>query len=139
MQEPAAKQDIVTTRAYHEGDKALVLASWLKGLYYGDSWFSLIPKDIFMKAYHALLERLLDAPGVEIKVACLKDDPEVILGYAVYTNTVLHWIFVKKSWRKIGIAKMVCPAELTAVTHLTDLGKQLLRNRPGVVFNPFAL
>lgn len=139
MQEPAAKQDIVTTRAYREADKAFILSTFLKGLYYGESWFSMIPKDRFMKVYHDLLESLLDAPGVEIKVACLKEDPEVILGYAVHTNTVLHWIFVKKAWRKIGIAKMVCPAELTAVTHLTDLGKQLLKTRVGVVFDPFLL
>lgn len=118
-------------------DKAFVMSTWLKGLYYGDSWFSLIPKDIFMKNYHPFLERLLDAPGMEITVAALAEDPDVIIGYSVYTGTTLHYIFCKKAWRGIGVARSLLPLNLTAVSHLTDLGRRLLPNLPGVVFNPF--
>lgn len=130
---------VIVARGYQEGDKPLILSTWLKGLYYGDSWFSLIPKDRFMKAYHAFLESLLEAPGVEVKLAVFKDDPDVIVGYAVYTNTVLHYVFVKKSWRGKGLAKFVVPEKLTAVTHLTDEGRQILKKHPGVFFDPFLL
>lgn len=130
--------ELITSRPYEPNDRAFILASWLKGMYYGDSWFSFIPKNIFMAAYHNFLERLLDAPGVEIKVACLKEDPQVILGYAVCANTVIHWVFVKKAWRGIGVAKMLLPERVSAVTHLTVVGKRLLQTKlPGAVFNPF--
>lgn len=131
--------DLITTRAYEANDRPFILASWLRGLFYGDSWFSLIPKDIFMAAYHHFLERLLDSPGVGIKVACLKEDSQVILGYCVYSNTVTHWLFVKKSWRNIGIARMLLPPQVSAATHLTKLGVKLLPKLTGAVFNPFLL
>lgn len=136
----SAGLELITTREWKpESDKAFVLATWLKNLYYSDSWFSLIPKDIFMQNYHTFLERLLDSPGVEVKVACLVEDPDVIIGYVAYTNTVAHYTFVKKSWRGIGVAKLLMPPKVTAVSHLTALGRKLLPKLPGAVFNPFAI
>lgn len=90
-----------------------------------------------MSTKHAALTALLESPGVEVRVSCLKEDPSVILGYAVYTNTVLHWVFCKQVWRRTGIATSIVPTKLTAVTHLTDLGKKLLKKRPEVHYNPF--
>lgn len=90
-----------------------------------------------MENYHKFLENLLTSPGVEIKVSCLKEDEDVILGYCVYSNTVMHWTFTKRAWRGIGVARSLSPANLTAVTHLTDVGKKILPKLPGVYFNPF--
>lgn len=131
------KKDLVTIRDSEPGDHNFVLATFLRGLYYGDSWFTMIPKSIFMDQYHAILEILINSPGVDIKVCCLKDDPEVILGYSIYSNTVLHFVYVKRSWRAIGIAKSLVPINISATTHLTDVGRKLLRDHPSVVFNPF--
>lgn len=130
--------ELITTRPWNpDTDTAFIMATWLKALFYGDSWFSLIPKDIFMSNYHAFLTRLLQAPGVEVTVACLVEDPDVIIGYGVTTNTVVHFLFVKKSWRKIGVAKLLLPKTISAVSHLTDLGRKLLPKLSGAVFNPF--
>jgi hypothetical protein len=136
------KQNLVAIRDFMpEEDRNFILASWLKGLYYGDSWFHEIPKHIFMQNYHALLERVL-SPGVaSVKVACLKDDPDVILGYAVLNpaGTALHWVFVKNRWRGIGIAKSLIPPSVSVVTHLTKVGLSILKKHPGVHFNPFVI
>ncbi len=134
----SAGLELITIRPWNpETDKAFVLSTILKGLYYGDSWFSLIPKDIFMQNYHPFLEKLLFSPGVDVNVACLIEDPDVIIGYSATTNSVLHWIFVKKSWRGIGVAKILLPEKTSSVSHLTDLGRKLLPKLPGAVFNPF--
>lgn len=138
------KNELLNIRDVRPSDKNFIYASWLRGAYYGDTWFGDIPKNIFMTCYHKVLETILSRPGIDIKVACLKEDPEVILGYAVVLNTapgpVLHWVFVKSAWRKIGIGKSLMPDGLTAVTHLTKVGKILLPKLPGKpVFNPFLL
>lgn len=73
---------------------------------------------------------------MSIKVACLKDSPDVILGYAVYEGHCLHWVQCKQAWRGIGIAKLLCPETITTVSHLTRLGKTLMFKK-NLVFNPF--
>lgn len=133
------RKDLITIRDAKSSDKNFILATWLRGLYYGDSWFKDIPKNIFMEYYHRHLEDLILLPGVVIKVACLKEDEDVILGYAVtrfeQNQNILDWIFVKAAWRRIGIGKSLVPKDLTVVTHLTAVGKSLKPS--AVVFNPF--
>lgn len=132
------KTELVAIRDYLPSDKNFIFASWLRGVYYGDSWLSLMDKTVFMATYHKVIENLLDSPGVQIKVACLKDDPEVILGYAVLSRVapVLHWTFVKSAWRGIGIAKMIVPTNTKIVTNLTKSGLAIMRKYPGVTYNP---
>jgi hypothetical protein len=145
MEATINKADLITVRDSTADDHRFIMATWLRGLYYGDSWFSAIPKGIFMANYHALLERLL-ANGAKVRVACLKDSPDVILGYAVTRKmavgtqvvTILDWVFVKTAWRKIGIAKLLVPQDTQACTHLTKSGQAILKAKmPQVVFNPF--
>lgn len=133
------KSELITTRPGKMEDASFIFATWLRGLYHGDSWFKIIPKKIFMENYHRVVEKILSSPGVEVKVACLKDDPDVILGYSVYKEDRLHWIFVKISWRNIGIAKSLAPQNVLTITHLTKVGLNIMRKYPKLIFNPFAL
>ncbi len=118
-------------------DKNFIMATFLKGLYYGDSWFSLIDKSAFMGNYKLVAEALLNRAN--IKIACLKEDPDVILGYSVLSQDyqTIHWVFVKANWRQKGIARSLLPQYPTTVTHLTKLGKELLPKFKTAVFNPF--
>ncbi len=138
MQE-LTKSDLVSIRDYAESDKNFVFSTWLRGLYYGESYFSQVPKGIFMENYHEVIEKTIDPLTVSIKVACLKDEPDVILGYAVlaHFSTHLHYVFVKKAWRNIGIAKSLVPVSIKTVSHLTHVGRAVLQKHPEVVFNPF--
>jgi hypothetical protein len=122
-------------------DDNFILATFLKGLYYGDSWFSLIPKDLFMVNYKHIVQSLVKSPKVSIKVACLKEDPSIILGYIMMSKDekTVHWIFIKSIWRKRGIGKSLWPTSATAVSHLSSLGKNLMSKVPNVVFNPFSI
>lgn len=126
-------------RDMRPGDKNFILATFLRGLYYGDSWFSLIPKDIFMENYKKVAEALV--ANQNVKVACLKDDPDTIIGYSILSHDyqTLHWVQVKSAWRKHGVARALTPAHPTQVSHLTKLGLQLMSKLENCVFNPFAL
>lgn len=122
-------------------DVNFVLATFLRGLYYGDSWFSSIPKDIFMQNYKRIAQALVASPKVTIKIACLKEDPTVILGYSVLSSDyhTAHWVYVKSAWRKQGIARSLVPQYITGVTHLSALGRTLSTKFPNAVFNPWLI
>lgn len=124
-----------------EEDHALVYATFLRGMYYGDSWFSLIPKDIFMDNYKVFMSELINSPNTIIKVACLREEPDVILGYSVLSRDLntAHYVYVKAAWRNHGIARNLLPTTLVYVSHLTKLGKSLLHKFPNTTFNPFSL
>lgn len=126
-------------RDYRDSDKSFIMATYLRGLYYGDSWFSVIPKKIFMEHYKLIIEAILKKNTV--KIACLIDEEDVILGYSILSDdfNTLHWIFVKLAFRNKGIGKSLCPSHPTYVSHLTALGKNLLPKLNGAVFNPFSL
>jgi GNAT superfamily N-acetyltransferase len=122
-------------------DFNFVLATFLKGLYYGDSWFSLIPRDIFMENYKHIVKALLEHPNTMLVMACLKDDPDITLGYSLLSKdgATVHWIYVKKAWRKKGIGKSLLPKSPKYVSHLSELGKSLLTKINNPQFNPFSL
>lgn len=131
--------DLYTVRDGVPEDKNFVLATFLRGLYYGDTWFTKIPKDIFMDNYKQLAEALLTT-GL-LQVACLKEDSSIILGYSLLSSdySVIHWVYVKKTWRAIGIGKALTPQHPSSVSHLSELGELLLKKYPNTVFNPFKL
>lgn len=131
------KKDLIAIRDFQEADKDFIFATWLRGLRYGNSWFELIDSVIYYKVYHDAIDFILNNPKITIKVACLKDDPEVILGYTVYKGPRLDWVFVKKAWRKIGIAKSLIPKDISSVTHITNVGLSILKKHKNVRFNPF--
>lgn len=114
-------------------DIPFIYATWLKGLYYGNDWFREMDKEVFFANYHKVIETILQRSGV--RVACLEDEPDVILGYSVvYAQFTLHWVFVKRSWRKMGIAKRLVE-DANTCTHLTELGKKINNGR--LKFDPF--
>lgn len=122
-----------------EADKNFILATFLRGLYYGNYWWNDVPKQIFMDNYKIVAEELLQQSMV--KVACLKEDSDIILGYSILSTDfqVIHWVFVKSSWRQKGIAKNLLPKYPSAVTHLTKLGLKLLSKYENTVYNPFKI
>lgn len=135
------KKDLYVIRDFVPGDKNLILATWVHGLYHGnerDSWISQVPEEVFNAHYRNVLERILALPQTKIRLATVKDEPDVILGYAVFTSDTIHWIFVKKAWRKIGIARDLYPVGMKFTTHLTDVGRAL-RSKLKLTFDPFRL
>lgn len=132
-------QGLYDVRDYKENDKSFVLATFLRGVYHGDSWFSYIPRPIFMDNYKRIAEAAFTSPKIVVKVACLKEDPDVIIGYSILSSDfqAIVWVYVKSEWRKHGIGKTLVPANPQFVTHLSALGKSLITKLPNAVFNPF--
>ena len=134
------RSDLVSLRPAVEADRNFIMATIMRGLYYGESWFSEIPKPVFMERYHKVVEYLLGKDTTQVLIACLKEDPETILGYSILTPSmqVVHFVFVKKPWRGIGIAGSLVPADTRSATHLTKTGLSIIRAK-NIDFNPFML
>lgn len=132
-----SQTNVYSIRDKDLSDEAFIIVSFLKALYYGKTWYSKIPKDIFMDNYKHIAKILFDKGT--IKVACLKEDPSIIIGFAILSgnNEILHFVYVRKNWRNIGVAKSLIPSTIKAVTHLTPTGESLLPKLTNAVFNPF--
>jgi len=120
-------------RKAEEADHPLIYATWLRSQYYGHPWFKMIDSEAYFAAYKAFISQRLKTSNVDI--ICLDGDPDVILGYAVYSGPVLHWVYVKRAWRNFGIAKELVPKDITHVSSITKLGK--LAGKERFKFNPF--
>ena len=127
---------MITVRKGDTSDTNFIYATWLRGLYYGDTWFSEIPKQIFMENYHNIITSILNNPATTVLVMCLKEDHEVVVGYAIIKPGALVWMFIKKAWRGMGLARELVPIDTKSVTHLTKIGLAITRKR-GWAFNPF--
>lgn len=130
------KEDIIAIRPLDpRGDTGFIIETWLKGLRFSNTWFERIDHEAYFKNYLGIIKSILGRPSVTTYVACLKDDPDVIIGYAVTEPQILHWVFVRKDWRRAGIARDLIPKDTKTITHLTKLGLEL---KPDFVsFNPF--
>lgn len=140
-------KELVNIRPGKIEDKNFILATWLRGLYYGNSWFKEIDKDSFMRHYHDIVMAILTKPSTAVAVVALKDDENVILGYSVcsilgderddHSYPILHWVFVKETWRRVGLGRALVPENAIITTHMTAIGKKL--KPPSMKFNPWAI
>lgn len=136
------KKDIdvlIKIRRGQETDRAFIMATWLRGFYFGNFWFKDISKNAFMKNYHPIITEILASKHTTVDVAVLKDDEEIIIGYSIlghlYPNPTLHWVHVKTPWRKLGIARRLVPENSDTATHMTTLGWKI---KPETMkFNPY--
>jgi hypothetical protein len=132
-------KELCTFREARTEDHAFILSTWLRGLYYGGPFFREIEKSSFFKHYQLIVKGILARS--QIQIACLKEDHDVILGYAVTqeknTDVILHWVFVKSAWRRVGLARDLIPNTVSAVTHLTQVGKSLKPEK--WKFDPFLI
>lgn len=118
-------------------DYPFIYSTWLKGLYWGSDWWQMIPRAIYMGHYKRALEGIL-ARNRAI-VACLSEDPNVLVGYVVFgqcpSGTTVHFMYVKRPWRKLGIARSLWPEGTVQVSHMTKVAKSILPSN--IIFNPF--
>lgn len=126
-------------RGPREDDFNFIMATWLKTSYYGHPYFKEVEKKAFFHHYAKFIQSILLAPRTIIKVACLPDDPDIILGYAVYSDATVHQVYVKAPWRLKGIARsLLAEAQLTTCSHLTKVGNEI-RKKKGLDFNPWSV
>lgn len=140
-----------TLRAPVDDDRNFILSTWLKS--FRNSHFAcMIPNDIYFKAHKALIMATLQESGVVVAVN--PEDESQIFGYGVYTPnggaTLCHYIYVKESYRRLGIGTTLFRAMLADSDHSPDvpaiathstraLKDYGLREKWEIVYNPYML
>lgn len=107
-------------------DEAMIYATWRNSSFYSaKNRTEILNQKAFFSAQTANIKKIL--PHASIKIACLSDDPDTIIGYSVSTGDHLDWIFVKADFRKMGIGTMLYPKDTKTVTHhLTKVGDAIV-------------
>lgn len=102
-------------------DQACLYATWRNAAYYGAKRKHQVSPKTFFKRQTTRIDDILTT--AETKVACLEDDPTLILGYSVFTGSHLNWVYVKKDYRNKGIGELLVPKHIETVTDsLTKIG-----------------
>lgn len=52
-----------------------------------------------------VIAALSSEPNTRAMIACLSEDPDIIVGFAVYTGSTLHYVYIKEEVRREGIAR----------------------------------
>lgn len=125
-------------RDYEPEDAAFIYDTWLNGLRGGNDLFKEIEINRYYRYYRSVIKFLMERYEVTKKIACLEEDEDVLLGYSITEGDTLHWIYVKPHWRKFGIGNNLLPDKIKKVTHLTNMGKSILKKKyPDAIFDPF--
>ncbi len=123
-----AKTHVILRPYKASEDQGFLYSTWIQGMYFGNDWKgpSAQSEGTFRRRFSEVIKSIITKPTVTIMVAALKQDPDVILGYSVTEPDILHWVYVKPTWRKFGIAKALVPDDVKIVTHQTNRGRSLM-------------
>ena len=114
------KSELVGYRTAKAEDIPFIFSTWLRVLRYGNKAFKAIPSREYYTEMHKAIEIVLKGAETVVNVACLRNDPDTILGYSVTGPLMLHWVFVKKAWRGIRIGSDLVPSNIVMVTNTTE-------------------
>lgn len=122
-------------------DWPFIFATWLRCYRYSSAFAQHIPEPVFFRYHHAAIQRILDR-GAQIRVAHLVDDSSVILGYLVTEPGVIHFAYVKKAFRRHGIATDLfrgLDVNAHVFTHWTRDWNHMLKRWPEATYCPYLL
>jgi hypothetical protein len=98
----------VMIRGFQKTDEPFIFSSWAKNHYYGNKTLkknnSSKKKEWFRNKCKEITEMLLRG---HVRVACLKEDPNVIIGYSVFLGQAFEFAYVKENYREPQILEIL--------------------------------
>lgn len=124
-------------RGPNPGDRSFIMATWLKGQYFGNPYFRQIPQDLYFREYAEVIKKILFMKTIVCNVACDEANPDWIVGFSILSEDSIYWMHVKAPFRRRGVAKLlVAGHKITTVKALTKVGQTIAQNHD-LTFNPF--
>jgi len=106
MSEESDTLQHIKIRLATDTDYPLIYSSWLKSFADADQ-ARLVTKSVYYQEHHALIDKLI-AKKALFFVACSKHDDDHVYGWICVNLAskpqVVHYVYVKQIYRKIGIA-----------------------------------
>jgi hypothetical protein len=136
----------IQIRAVNPDDWPFIINSWLKSFKESSDFAKNIPTDTFFEMHHKIIESILGRTSTCAFVATPTDDPELILGYAVFEKpqnygAIAHYTYVKRSFNGFGISEklfLASPWRLTYATHMTHKGKKIV-DKLKLIYCPYLM
>ncbi len=134
----------IKIRRATDDDLSFFFSATLQSHYYSAPANRYMLPSIYYAEHKKVLCRLLES--CPLLIACDQDSPEIIMGFALFGPKTAHYVYVKRPFRKFGIARMLL-AEIgiglddCTVTHWTEDLTEIWRSKryPGLVYNPYLL
>ena len=128
-----------------DDDLPFIFNSWLKS-YRFSHFGEKITNTIYFEDQHKVIDKILKTS--EVYVACNIEDPSQLYGYIAVGEEegvfVLHFIYVKHTFRNMGIGKTLLDAvghdssNASVYTHHTKVAEKL-SSKYNFVFHPYLL
>lgn len=135
----------VLFRDLAEEDVPFVYNSWLKSFRNGTMCRN-VDNSIYFFNHHKIIGQLLERS--KVIVCCNSLDPKIIYGYLVFEDIdgqfVLHYIYVKNIYRKLGLARKLLEQSkhdfsvLGCYTHQTQVGV-VKEEKYNLLYHPYLI
>ena len=89
-------------------DFGFLVDTWRRSFSEGDSSaLHAFDRDVYFRLMARHIKALSREPGAVCVVACDPGDPDTVVGFAMLTGTELQYVYVRASFRKMGIARLL--------------------------------
>lgn len=121
----------VITRDFNpDQDTGFIYSTWAKSVYYGNRrWHGNdSTKQEWFKDFYVTMSEALGTG--KIRIACLEDDRDLIIGYSVLVESVCEFVYVKEALRRQGIATLLLKGEsVFSFNVCTRMGAKIIAER----------
>ena len=100
----AATLGQVVIRPGEATDAAFCHSSWLRSHLFNSKWSQLVG-ECYHHEHSEVIKRLLDRG--EVRIAGWSEDPETIIGWCCVEPATVHYVYVRKEFRRRGIARLL--------------------------------
>lgn len=123
-------------------DLSFIYSTWLRSYRHASQFAKRMTNEIFYEMHHKVIDRFIERGG-QIFIAHPKGDSETILGYlcADTAMPVIQYVYVKKSFRKMGIATALHKNASAAImfSHWTNDTDWIVKKLKNLIYNPYLL
>ena len=111
-------------------DSGFIFSTLPKSIYYGSSVKIPVSRASFFSTSFAYVEAITTEKHTRSYIACLKDNPYVIIGYAIIHGTCLEFVYVKELFRGQKIATLLLKNQPICEINefnLTKVGSEIMK------------
>lgn len=140
----------IRMREKKASDTSFIYSTWLKS-YRNSPFAGQMSNDTFYDNHKLLVEKILSKPTTKVLVLCEDGDEDHLYGYCVVevignSVEVVHYCYVKYTYRKMGFAKALLTAASGAFASTqsslcshANTNFKILSKKFNLVYNPYLL
>jgi len=135
---------MIEIRPANLNDLPFIYATWLRSYRYASQFAKKISNEVFYDMHHRIVEGFIERGGL-VSIAHPPGEPYVILGYICveHNQPLVQYVYVKKAFRKMGIAKALFEGiktpENALFTHWTSDVDWITKKLPKLIYNPYLI